>query len=359
MPVSISKPLLAWYDQHQRILPWRAPRAGRPDAYRVLVSEVMLQQTQVATVIPYFDRFLKAFPTIKRLAAAEEAQVLRLWQGLGYYSRARNLRAAAVKIVADHGGQIPDDAAILLSLPGIGRYTAGAIASIAFDRREPILDGNVARVLCRLERIEADPRSPPTNRILWQLATNILPVKRTGDFNSAMMELGATVCTPRNPKCAICPLRRICSACKAGMQERIPPPKVARASPLEKRWTFAVRAANSGRWLIEQRPANGRWASMWQFATVPARSRKPDDSAATQALGLNVENVRTLGRIAHVLTHRRYVFTVFTCIAPNACSSVLRPRKWASLKSLAQYPMSNPQLKIAHMLKQMLKEMPF
>jgi A/G-specific adenine glycosylase len=180
------------------------------DPYHVLISETMLQQTQVATVIPYFHRFITKFPTIADLAAADQQEILKLWQGLGYYSRARNLRSAAQMILKDFAGQLPSEVDHLLKLPGVGRYSAGAIASIAFERRAPILDGNVARVLCRIDKIETDPRDRATNAHLWKRAEEILPKKQIGDFNSALMELGATVCTPRNPQCLICPVQKHC-----------------------------------------------------------------------------------------------------------------------------------------------------
>jgi A/G-specific adenine glycosylase len=211
--------LLAWYDGAQRRLPWRVDdRSGRaPNPYHVLVSEAMLQQTQVATVIPYFNRFIERFPTLADLAAADEQDVLRLWQGLGYYTRARNLRAAARAVASEYGGELPRRRDDLLKLPGVGRYTAGAVASIAFDTRAPILDGNVARVLCRVDRIETDPRERATQDLLWRRAEQILPRKRVGAFNTALMELGATVCIPRSPQCLICPVRRHCEAHAAGV----------------------------------------------------------------------------------------------------------------------------------------------
>ena len=240
-------------------------RDAAPDPYHVLVSEAMLQQTQVATVIPYFKRFIDRLPTLAALAAAKEEEVLRLWQGLGYYSRARNLRRAAIAVVNDHGGELPKDTAELLNLPGIGRYTAGAIASIAFGKRAPILDGNVARVLCRIDKITADPREKATIEVLWTRAAEMMPAAgrngaSMGDFNSALMELGAKVCTPRNPKCLICPVREHCEACAAGVQEEIPVRKKSKPTPLLKRWIFCIRRGD--RWLIEQRPAKGRWAGM-------------------------------------------------------------------------------------------------
>src|SRR5687768_16089198 len=212
---TFARRLLRWYDKCRRDLPWRPdPAAGRPrvDPYHVLVSEAMLQQTQVATVVPYFNRFIARFPTLADLAGADEQEVLRLWQGLGYYSRARNLQAAARKVVAEYGGELPRERDRLLTLPGVGRYTAGAVASIAFDRRAPILDGNVIRVLCRIDKIQSDPRDRSTQDLLWRRAEEVLPARRAGAFNSALMELGATVCTPRSPQCLLCPVREHCEA---------------------------------------------------------------------------------------------------------------------------------------------------
>jgi A/G-specific adenine glycosylase len=340
-----SPPLLRWYRRHRRDLPWRATP---PNPYHVLVSEFMLQQTQVATVVPYFLRFIKQFPSPGKLATASQQQVLRLWQGLGYYSRARNLHAAARAIVAEHGGRIPRDVDALLTLPGVGRYTAGAIASIAFGKREPILDGNVMRVLCRLDGIRTDPREPQTNRRLWKRAREILPSKGVGDFNSALMELGATICTPRNPQCEVCPLSRRCKARALEVQEKIPPRRKARATPLNRRWTFAV--AHRGRWLITQRPPAGRWASLWQFVTVPANGPMHD---ASVLLGFPVSDVRPLGEVRRTLTHRRYHFGVFACRAAERPAGT-----WVTLAELSRYPLSKPQLDIARLLAAGVESLP-
>ena len=248
--------LLLWYDASRRDLPWRGE--GRTP-YRVLVSEAMLQQTQVAAVVPYFGRFVARLPTLADLAAADEQTVLRLWQGLGYYARARNLHKAARAIVQDHGGEVPRTVEALLRLPGVGRYTAGAVASIAYDVPAPILDGNVIRVLCRLDRIEADPRTPAVQKQLWARAAELVPDERggrPGDFNSALMELGATVCIPRTPQCLICPIAAFCQARAAGVQDRIPPAKKAIVTPLVERDVFRLTNGD-GALLIEQRPATG------------------------------------------------------------------------------------------------------
>src|SRR6266852_396195 len=214
----LCRSLLAWFDRHRRDLPWRRSR----DVYHIWVSEVMLQQTQVATVIPYFKRFLEAFPTLADLAAAEEGDVLRLWEGLGYYRRARDLHRAAQRVVADHGGRIPQEPALLASLPGIGRYTLGAILSQAFDRRLPILETNSQRVLCRLFGRRCDPRRGQARRWLWEIAESLLPARRVGAFNQALMELGALVCTPAVPRCGACPVRALCAARRLGIQDEIP-----------------------------------------------------------------------------------------------------------------------------------------
>jgi A/G-specific adenine glycosylase len=361
--------LLAWYDRSRRNLPWRlAPDAtadARLDPYHVLVSETMLQQTQVATVIPYFRRFIARFPTVGALADADEQEVLRFWQGLGYYSRARNLHRAAKTIVARHGGKLPENLQGLQELPGVGRYTAGAIASIAFGLRAPALDGNVARVLCRLDRVESEPRERETVARLWQRAEEILPdarrnktTPRFGDLNSALMELGATVCTPRKPQCLICPVREHCEAFAAGVQDRIPPPRKAIQTPLLERWTLCIRRRADDRWLIEQRPATGRWAGMWQFVTIEPAGQKPTRATVRKAAAIqDATALKRLGLITHSLTHRRYHFEVFTCqtsdgeklSAPGA-----RPRRWINLAEVPSYPLPRPHLKVAGMLAELL-----
>jgi A/G-specific adenine glycosylase len=347
--VGLTRLLKRWYAVHRRDLPWRPPMGtcAPVDPYAVLVSEFMLQQTQVATVSGYFLRFMKSFPTLSALAAASEQDVLRHWQGLGYYSRARNLLAAAKRIEADFAGQIPRGADELSALPGIGRYTAGAISSIAFGRRTAILDGNVARVLCRLKKIQSDPRQPETIKLLWHLAEEILPRRDCGQFNSALMELGATICTPRRPRCPICPVRSFCQAFAAGLQETIPAPRKSRPTPIHARWTLCIRRHN--RWLMERRPSAGRWAGLWQFPTVEAGRIPPTSAAIAAQIGIPIGPLRQLGQIRHALTHRRYIFTAFIAIALSASRS--QNRKWIRLEDLDDIPLSRPQLKIAEMLQ--------
>jgi A/G-specific adenine glycosylase len=334
--------LLNWYDRSHRDLPWRVRgQTTHPSPYHVLVSEFMLQQTQVATVIPYFQRFMERFPTIADLAAADEQEVLRHWQGLGYYARARNLLRCARQVVTDHGGSLPADVTQLRSLAGIGRYTAGAISSIGFGRREPILDANVTRVVLRVDQIESDPRERAVQELLWRRAEEILPSQRVGDFNSALMELGALICTPRSPQCLVCPVRKHCEAFAAGMAERIPAPRKKPPIPLLRRHTFCIQHGN--RWLIERRPAKGRWAGMWQFITLAA-----DDSGA---LPVKTTSPSAIGNVSHTLTHRQYEFQVFRCVArgtkPPADSD---SRRWVDLDELEKYPLPRPHVHIARML---------
>lgn len=339
-----SRQLLRWYDASRRALPWRiaAPGSPRPDPYHVLVSELMLQQTQVATVIPYFHRFLETFPTLADLAAADEQQVLRLWQGLGYYARARNLQAAAKAVVAEHGGQLPQDLQKLLGLPGVGRYTAGAIASIAFDQKAPILDGNVQRVLCRLDAIDADPRGRKINAALWRRAEDLLPNRRVGDFNSGLMELGAMICTPRAPQCLLCPVASHCKAAALGLQQAIPAPRPSRPLPLCQRNVYCI--CHDGRYLIEQRPMRGRWAGMWQFITVDA-----DDADVKLPVPLE-EPLVSLGQVNHTLTHRRYQFKVTACSLRGKPVGLGTGYRWTDLEGLAEFPLPRPHVKIAQML---------
>lgn len=327
--------LLRWYDAHRRVLPWRATADRTVTPWTVLVSEAMLQQTQVATVIPYFTRFIDRFPTPVALAEADEQDVLKLWQGLGYYRRARNLQACARAIVERHHGNVPATLDALLALPGIGRYTAGAIGSIAFGLRVPILDGNVQRVLCRWLAIEDDPRTPAVQKRLWSIAEALVPRSRPGDFNTAMMELGATVCTPRSPACLMCPVRQHCRAATLGLQNRIPPAKVRAELKLHHRRVWCIRNAR-GELLMTQRPTTGRWAGLWEFVTTDADALCPVDVEATTPLCV----------VRHALTHRRYEFTAVTCRYVRGKSS---KQHWRTLEDLP--PMSKPQLAIAAALR--------
>jgi A/G-specific adenine glycosylase len=249
---------------------------------------------------------------------------------------------------------VPADVQVLHSLPGIGRYTAGAVASIGFDVAAPIVDGNVARVLSRIDRIETDLRSPDAQRRLWGRAEKILPASRVGDFNSAMMELGATVCTPRSPQCLICPIQKHCEAFAAGLQDQIPRPRKAKPSPLVERQTCCIRSIQNSEtyWLIEQRPARGRWAGMWQFATLEAGDSKSLRRRMQAHTSLKLTRPEQVAVIEHALTHRRYRFEVFICqTVPQTTALTAAPRRWVRLSDLHAYPLPRPHVRIAELLQ--------
>ncbi len=246
------KSLLGWFREFQRDLPWRANR----DAYRVWLSEIMLQQTRVAAVIPYYERFLQRFPTVRTLAEAPTDEVLRLWSGLGYYSRARNLQQAARQITTEHHGKFPESSAAVLALPGIGAYTAAAILSIAFDQKFAVLDGNVARVVARLFAMRGELREPQRWRALQEHADELLDQQSPGDWNQAVMELGATICTPRSPQCLLCPAANFCAARKLGVQEEIPEKRKKRA-PVRVQLAAAIFVDRQQRTLLLPPPKAG------------------------------------------------------------------------------------------------------
>jgi A/G-specific adenine glycosylase len=351
----LARPLLAWYARRRRDLPWRRTR----DPYAIWVSEMMLQQTQVATVVPYYGRWMRSFPTVQALAAAPESRVLKAWEGLGYYTRARNLHRAAQIVLRELGGRLPETAQELRRLPGIGPYTAGAIASIAFDQDEPVVDGNVARVLCRLHRVRANPKAPATVRRLWRLARAALPAGRAGDFNQAMMELGATLCTPRRPKCAECPAARLCRARASGDQERLPRSRPRRPVPHYHGAIGVIR--HRGRILIDRRKPEGLLGGLWEF---PGGKREKGETLeeclhreAREELGIEVGDLRPLTVIRHAYSHFRVTLHVFECRLrsgrprPIACAEC----RWVRPVDLAAYafPTANRKI-IALVVKQPL-----
>ncbi|HRO64168.1 A/G-specific adenine glycosylase [Thermomonas sp.] len=261
----IPERLLEWFDRHGRHnLPWQHPRTP----YRVWLSEVMLQQTQVSVVIDYFNRFVTALPDLPALAAAPQDQVLALWSGLGYYTRARHLHTAAKLCVQRHAGELPRDIDALLALPGIGRSTAGAILSQAWNDPAPILDGNVKRVLCRVFGIDGWPGTPAVEKQLWSIAETLLPRERPADWTQAQMDLGATVCTRANPDCKACPLREACVARAQGRTSKLPAPRAAKPLPLRETHMLILRDGD-GRVLLERRPPVGLWASLWSLPEQP------------------------------------------------------------------------------------------
>ena len=340
--------LLPWFRRHARDLPWRRTR----DPYAVWLSEIMLQQTQVATVRGYFDRFLARFPDITALAQADERDVLRLWEGLGYYRRARQLHQAARMVVSEYGGRFPRDMDSVRRLPGIGRYTAGAVLSIAFDLRTPILEANTQRLLSRLCAYRADPRSAEGQRLLWQFAELLLPRTAAGQFNQALMELGSGVCTPRSPSCHECPVAALCEARRLGLQGEIPTPqRRAPATPVRE---AAVLLRRRGRVLLIRCPEGGRWAGLWDFPRVALEGTSPAERARelvakVQSLtGAVMEPGELLHTIRHGVTRYRITLECYAarCLAlgpPPAGAQM----KWLRAAELAHYPLSTTGRKLA------------
>ena len=328
----VSEALEAWFRVAARPLPWRSPRSG----YRALVSEVMLQQTQVGRVIDAFERFVARFPGPAALAAAPEPEVLAAWQGLGYYRRARLLHAAARAIVERHGGEVPSSAAELKSLPGIGRYTAAAIASIVHGERVPLVDGNVTRVLCRLAGVPGRMGDPATERWAWREAGSLVQACTSPPAtNEALMELGATVCVPGRPDCARCPVAHACAARAAGRQAEVPLPK----RPTKRRmlrWAVLVDADERGV-LLERRPARGLWASMMQPPTVEGTER--DDPAALARTRCG--SFEAVASFVHVTSHRDVEFWVFRANAPVSADPALGPPVRAAHGALGGHALSN------------------
>jgi A/G-specific adenine glycosylase len=298
----LQRDLLDWYGGAKRSLPWR----NHPDPYRVLVSELMLQQTQVQTVIPYFEKFMQRFPTIAVLAEASEEEVLRYWSGLGYYRRARSLHRAAKEVMLCHGGKIPENREEILRLPGIGPYTAGAVLSIAYGLREPLVDGNVERVLARIFGIEADLSSSQGKKALWDLAESLVPESRPGDFNQALMELGATTCLPSQPRCPDCPLSRKCTARREGLTETLP--LKTRKIRREKVSEAVLLVSWRGKWLLTDRNKEGLYGGMWQFPWEWQKERSVSTQPALESLfekfGLGSHTGEKLHSLVHAVTFR-------------------------------------------------------
>ncbi|MCB9522383.1 MAG: A/G-specific adenine glycosylase [Myxococcales bacterium] len=293
--------LLDWYSRHARDLPWR--RDPRP--WHVWVSEIMCQQTRVSSAIPYFERFIARFPTPAALAAVDIEAVYPYWAGLGYYARARNLHAAARQVAQTHDGEIPSDPEVFGALKGVGRYTRGAVMSIAFGHREPVVDGNVVRVLCRLLAVEADPRSAPVQRGLWASAAALVDGERPGDLNQAVMELGATVCTPKSPTCLLCPLQGACVARATGQPERLPV-KPARKAAAQVALVAGLARDDAGALWLARNPDQGLLGGQWRLPGLPA-----DDPQALTALGLTPTAATPLITVHHAFSHQRWTVAVY------------------------------------------------
>ena len=340
--------LLAWFRAHQRALPWRESR----DPYRIWVAEIMLQQTRIAAVLPYYDRFLARFPDVTSLARAREQEVLKMWSGLGYYGRARHLHRAAKEIVAHHGGEFPRDREAALALPGIGQYTAAAVLSIAYDVPLAVLDGNVARVLARVDAIRGDLRADGRWQRLAKTAQELLARDSAGDWNQALMELGETVCTPQSPRCTECPISRWCRAKALGVTDQIPEPR-RKPNSVRMQIAAAILRDPRGRTLLVRDPGahdHVLFSRMWQFPAVLVSQHATRELAAhlRASLGIDCTNGTSLEPLAparHGVTFRNITLLPFLARVPDLPR---KPRtRILALDKLLQLPVSSATRKIA------------
>ncbi len=341
--------LLAWFSKKARDLPWRRTR----DPYAIWVSEIMLQQTQVKTVIPYWERWMQELPTIESLARASTEKIHKFWEGLGYYTRVRNLQRAAQQIVSERRGKFPEHFDDILALPGIGRYTAGAIASIAFNQPRPILDGNVIRVLTRIFGITANPREKRTNVKLWQLAdalvqhaSRLTPHASTcSHLNQSLMELGALICTPRSPRCSACPVQKLCSAWREGKQESLP--NLGQRTKATERRFMAFVVERRGKFLVRQRPAGVVNAHLWEFPNVEVGARPSGPQhvrTAAHGLELQLADAKPLCTIKHSITRYRITLQAYRAKLSNPRSTP--DGQWLSLKQLHQLAFTSAHKKL-------------
>ena len=349
---NIQRKLLAWYDKEKRDLPWRNTK----DPYRIWVSEIMLQQTQVKTVIPYYERWIRTLPTIENLSNAPEQKVLKLWEGLGYYSRAKNLKKASQIICKEMNKELPKTVKALQKLPGIGRYTAGAISSIAFGLKAPVLDGNIKRVLSRLFCINENGTTSASEKILWQKSEDLVPDRRPGDFNQALMELGATICTPNSPLCQQCPLQNKCEAFLKVTVGLFPPLKKKISS--KKIEVSAGIIIKNNKVYIQQRKKNALMGGLWEF---PGGKREKGESPEEclereikEEMGVTINILKKIMTIKHTYTQFRVTLHAFTCelqskqIRPTECQQW----KWVSLSNLKKYPFPAANVKIVKHITQ-------
>jgi A/G-specific adenine glycosylase len=330
--------LLTWYRENKRDLPWRRTK----DPYAIWLSEVMLQQTRVDTVIPYYDRFLSAYPTVHALAEAPLDEVLTKWSGLGYYRRARTLHAAAQQVASERKGIFPRAASELREIRGIGPYTAGAVASIAFDTAAALVDGNVMRVLARIYAVNDDVRKPTGIRQIWKLAEELVPKKNAGDWNQSLMELGATICTPRAPRCLLCPVNELCEARKLGRENDLPILGAKKPPPVWSRAAIVVERA--GDVLLARRRGDRLFGGMWEppAADVEEKSELPPHTLE-KMLGLKDVHYTQKEAVKHVLSHRKMNVAVFAAVAKKMTflpTDEYDDARWVAPEALAQLPTS-------------------
>lgn len=345
----IAQNLLKWYAKNGRTLPWR----GSSDSYAIWISEIMLQQTRVEVVIPYYSRWMERFPTVKVLAKASEQDVLKSWEGLGYYSRARNLHKSAKIVIREFAGELPRSISALRKLPGIGRYTAGAIASIAFGMDEPTLDGNLRRVYARLTNLEIPADSTDGEKKLWSIAAENLPVGRAGDFNQALMDLGATICLPKKPNCTLCPLKNACQALKNGAQEKRPILKPKDVLPTVLQGSVVI--VRHGRVLLARRPLKGLLGGLWEFPNgrIKDFSARELPKAIRSEYGLSVSKEMKLGTVRHAYSHFRVDVQVYSGSMSGSLNVSTDKEgrtkiiKWVKLSELEDLPMGKIDRQIA------------
>ncbi|GGM29744.1 A/G-specific adenine glycosylase [Paraliobacillus quinghaiensis] len=340
--------LIDWFEMEQRILPWREDQ----DPYKVWVSEIMLQQTKVDTVIPYFQRFISKFPTVEKLAYADEQEVLKAWEGLGYYSRARNLQHAVREVAEAYNGKVPDNPEQLAALKGVGPYTKGAILSIAYDIPEPAVDGNVMRVLSRVLRIEEDIAKPRSRRIFEAAVQALISHENPSSFNQGLMELGALICTPKSPSCMLCPVQTHCKAFRDGVETELPIKSKAKKQKRIGYYAFAIENDNN-EYLIEQRPDTGLLASMWQFPMVE-KHEVDEEHILTwiqQVYGLSVNFDKKLLPIKHVFSHVIWEMDVIHVTITNS-NADLKQGRFVDLNYLEKYPFPVPHQKLVDQLNQ-------
>lgn len=347
MEYDLGEALLEWYRSHQRVLPWR----GRSDAYAIWVAEVMLQQTRVETVIPYFERWMRRFPNVAVLAQASEEEVLRLWEGLGYYQRALNLQRTARLIVEQHGGELPRQVEALRRLPGIGPYTAAAIASFAFGMDEVALDGNLKRVLARLSDLDIPVNTKRAQRQLEHFAHRHLPKGRSAEFNQALMDLGSEICLPDRPLCETCPLQAFCQAYQRGTVALRPVSLAKRAIP----WRAQVSAVitQGTEVLLKQRPAKGLLGGLWGFPSVFSETTEETATAASSLFkpeGLLLQLNEKIGEIIHAYTHFRLRVEIWRC---SLLADPSPSFAWVTLDRLSEYPMGKVDRQIARRVQRM------
>lgn len=348
---NIRKNLLSWFQKAQRNLPWRK----NYDPYQVWISEIMLQQTQVKTVLPYFDRWMEALPSVQSVAEADEHHLLKLWEGLGYYSRVRNIQKAAQQMVEKHHGKVPDSYEDILALPGIGRYTAGAISSIAYNQDHSVVDGNVIRVISRLLNYSKNTHAPESAEWFWKWATDLLPSGKARHFNQAMMELGALICAPKQPKCASCPLQKECIATRLGTVEELP-----NRGPKTEKISLQVAVAviqKDGKVFIQRRPHSGLMGGLWEFpggkieeGEKPLRAIRRE---IKEELNLTLKNIKAFTEIKHAYTRFKVQLHCFTADYQKGPLrlNVASEGKWVKMDDLEKFAFPAANVRLIEILR--------